>query len=745
MLPSGGLGIRDLGSSNGTGIGSMEHVIHEAPLHEMDLVYFSEDFPVPGGVLIRHFEEWRSSGFQLRASLTLGGVKVFAPGAIRIGSSPMADVCLPVLGIAPEHLLVVYENGWVVRDMVGGATIRGQAIGASGVYPSSGDVIELESESVSLTFSPQQMMIGRQRKGFTIQSESLFFTVKDRTTGEPRHLLQDISVSMMPGELVALMGPSGSGKTTFLNVLAGITSASRGSVKYDGVEIRAGDVASASHSGYVPQDDLLYGELTVAESLYYSTRFRVPNSVSDSQIRHKIVEVCNVLGLDARIRDTLIGSPAKKTLSGGQRKRVNLAMELVTDPLVLFLDEPTSGLSSRDTRVVVDALRDLASSMCIAVIVTIHQPSLRVYRTFDKVIYLKDGRLVYYGNAFPEGVSYFITNEPPEVAGADAVMEALEDQDAAASSDAYLRSDACQKFVRERSSLLSEIFAYAAGLPGARAVEAWVSQVFHASTRYAKCRIRDWQALLIQVMQGPLVGLLLGLGLGGVRLNTPLFLFVFVSIWFGTNNTARELVGERNLFRREKRSGAAVGAMLLSKLSMNSLVTLLQCVLLIVVSRLFLDLDLSYGVAILVCWLASLVGISVGLLISACAKTDVAAIVITPLVLIPFILFGGLLAPMDSFEKTPDSEEKTGAKLLTQIMPSRWAYEAMVHAEKKEQTGEPSVVMDPAMVFLEFRSGDAGMEEDDRQKRIFLCLSVLLGQFVLFFSCVWGRVKMKSY
>jgi len=202
-------------------------------------------------------------------------------------------------------------------------------------------------------------------------------------------------------------------------------------VKYDGVSINAGDVSSTTHTGYVPQDDLLYGELTVAESLYYSTRFRVPDAVSDGQIKHKVAEVCNMLGLNARIRDTLVGSTERKTLSGGQRKRVNLAMELVTDPLVLFLDEPTSGLSSRDARVVVEALRDLATTMCIPIIVTIHQPSMRVYQNFDKVIYLKDGKLVYYGNAFPDGVSYFIDNEAPEVAGSDAVMEEIEDRDAA--------------------------------------------------------------------------------------------------------------------------------------------------------------------------------------------------------------------------------------------------------------------------------------------------------------------------
>lgn len=742
---SGGLNIRDLGSSNGTGIGSIHNPVSLAPLREMDLVFFSEDYPVPGGVLMRYFSNWRASGCRTRASLTLGDVKLFGPGAIHIGSSPKSDVCLPVLGIAPDHLVVFYEGGWQVRDLVGGATMNGHPIGSAGVIPESGSVIELESESVSLTFSAQQMIIARQRKGFALECENLSLTVKDRTSGEPRNLLSDVSVSVLPGELVALMGPSGSGKTTLLNVLAGINPASRGCVKYDGVAITAGDIRATSHTGYVPQDDLLYGELTVAESLYYSTRYRVPNAVSDAQIRHKVAEVCNVLGLDARIRGTLVGSPEKKTLSGGQRKRVNLAMELVTDPLILFLDEPTSGLSSRDTRVVVEALRDLATSMCIAVIVTIHQPSLRVYQNFDKVIFLKDGKLVYYGNAFPDGVSYFIQHEAPEIAGADAVMETLEDRDTHEMAVQYQHSSAYRKFVSQRATLLADIHQTGGGIPAARLSESWIHQVIHASARYFKCRTRDWQALLIQIMQGPLVGLLLGLGLGSVRVNTPLFLFVFVAIWFGTNNTARELVGERTLFRREKRSGAAVGAMLLSKLGMNSLVTLLQCVLLVLICGLFLDLTIHKGLAILLCWLVSLVGISVGLLISACAKTDVAAIVITPLVLIPFILFGGLLAPVDSFEKNDDRKEQVGAKVLTHMMPSRWGYEAMVHGEKLDHQADKSLLVNPMKMFAEFRDDHRELSRDERKTKIRTCMVVLLGQFVFFFSLVWVKVRMKGY
>jgi len=248
--------------------------------------------------------------------------------------------------------------------------------------------------------------------------------------------------------------------------------------------------------------------------------------------------------------------------------------------------------------------------------------------------------------------------------------------------------------------------------------------------------------MVIQVMQGPLVGILLGMGLSSVDVRTPLFLLVFVALWFGTNNTARELVGDRGLFRREKRSGASVMAMLLSKLGMNGLVTLAQCCLLVVFSGMFLDININSILAILICWLVSLVGISVGLLISALAKTDVAAIVITPMVLIPFILFGGLLAPLDSFEASATTDGKPVANLITQSMPSRWGYEAIMHAEKLAY--EPGESM-PSVSQMEFRSEHKGISKSKRRGKIATCILVLLMQFCSFFYLVWLRVKMPTY
>src|SRR5205807_1364578 len=136
--------------------------------------------------------------------------------------------------------------------------------------------------------------------------------------------------------------------------------------------------------GYVPQDDIIHRDLTVGQALYYNARLRLPRDFSNADIADRISKVLNQLELQGA-RDVLIGSPEKKGISGGQRKRVNLAMELLTDPLILFLDEPTSGLSSEDALMVMRLLRELSNGGK-TILLTIHQPSPEVFRLLDNLV-----------------------------------------------------------------------------------------------------------------------------------------------------------------------------------------------------------------------------------------------------------------------------------------------------------------------------------------------------------------------
>lgn len=730
---NGAVTIQDNGSSNGTRVNNSRNLVSATILNAMDLVYFSEDCAVPGSVLLSNYEIWKASGCVQQSSLTLGAVFSFVKDEVTLGSSPKRDVCIPVLGVAANHLLLKNKGPrWSVSDLAGKVFCQGKEIGENELVVNSGDILEIGAEVISITYYRREIIIARLRKGFSLEAKNLTLTVKDRDSGLPKELLKNISISVLPGELVALMGPSGSGKTTLLNILSGSGNATEGHVLYDGKKLEKGSVALTSYVGYVPQDDILYSELTVKESLFYSTRYRVEENVSDAQIKSKVIEVCKSVGFNESVMESIIGSPERKILSGGQRKRVNLAMELITDPLLLFLDEPTSGLSSRDTRIVIEALSEIARTMSIAIVVTIHQPAPRIYDMFDKVVYLKEGQLAYYGGTAPQSLSYF-SDEKISCKGPDEVMEVLEERDTKLMSSKYTETDICQKLVKDRSELLSNINTNQSAHAEKKPYH-WLKQAHLFTKRYATCRIRDWQSIMIQIGQGPLIGVLMGIGLAKTNPNTSLFLFVFIALWFGTNNTARELVCERTLFRREKRSGANVWAMLISKLSMNCIITLVQCFLLLFVARLFLK-DLTFGlfVGVFICWLTSVVGIALGLLISAIAKTEVSAIVITPIVLIPFILFGGLMV---KYNKEENSAVVTA---IMNITPSSWGYQALVNVETIGHVHNTD--LNALEAFRPFMVEEFNLEDSERWSIVRRCIFVLIGMFAILVGAVWWKIR----
>ncbi|MFW5915868.1 MAG: ATP-binding cassette domain-containing protein, partial [Bacteroidota bacterium] len=216
--------------------------------------------------------------------------------------------------------------------------------------------------------------------------------------------LRNINFSENQGKLVGIMGASGAGKTTLLNVMAGLNRPSSGEIRINGINLHEEEEKLKGVIGYIPQDDLLIEELTVFQNLYYNAKL-VFDDKSDDEIRDLVNKTLSNLGL-GEIKDLKVGSPLNKLISGGQRKRLNIALELIREPAILFVDEPTSGLSSRDSENVMDLLRELTLKGKL-IFVVIHQPSSEIYKMFDNMIILDDGGyMVYYGNPV-ESVIYF--------------------------------------------------------------------------------------------------------------------------------------------------------------------------------------------------------------------------------------------------------------------------------------------------------------------------------------------------
>ncbi|KAJ6008205.1 hypothetical protein N7540_012181 [Penicillium herquei] len=223
-------------------------------------------------------------------------------------------------------------------------------------------------------------------------------TVKDRHTKEARDLIHDISGDVRQGEMVALMGPSGCGKTTLLNVLARRppTSGARtsGETYVNGAKVESGQFRRMT--SYVEQEDALIGSMTVRETLKFAADLSLPSSVSKRQRMERIRMLLEAFGIQNQA-DTLVGTPIRKGISGGQKRRVSVASQLITCPKILFLDEPTSGLDSTASFEVISYVKELARANNIIIIASIHQPSTTTFRLFDKLLLLSAGRTCYFG------------------------------------------------------------------------------------------------------------------------------------------------------------------------------------------------------------------------------------------------------------------------------------------------------------------------------------------------------------
>ena len=280
------------------------------------------------------------------------------------------------------------------------------------VFPTGSTIRGNKIDPVYYSDIVGQFLVEEGDKEISFTAEHIFYHFASGRAG-----LQNINIAEHGGKLIGLMGASGSGKSTLLNVLNGSERPSSGRVVINGIDIHEEPDKIAGVIGFIPQDDLLMENLTVFENLYYAARLCFGH-YSRKQITALVEKVLMNLGL-SEIRELKVGSPMQKTISGGQRKRLNIGLELLREPAVLFVDEPTSGLSSRDSENIMDLLKEL-SLRGKMIFVVIHQPSSDIFKMFDTLLILDVGGFqIYYGNPV-ESVTYFqeIVNAASKTPGA---------------------------------------------------------------------------------------------------------------------------------------------------------------------------------------------------------------------------------------------------------------------------------------------------------------------------------------
>ena len=509
----------------------------------------------------------------------LGGLRsvVRATSRIRIGRGPENDVVVDDLRVSRRHAEVRrVGDGFEVVDLDShnGTFVNGQRVTRASVREGDligigGKVFRLEGDALE-AYEPAG------------QAWLLAAGLSVWTPDRKRRLLSAVDLAIPPGTLVALVGPSGAGKTTLLNALTAGRPADRGAVQFGGRDLYQSYDELRNDLGMVPQSDILHTDLTVRQALGYAAELRFPPDVDAAARTKRVNEVLDELGLAHRA-DTVI-----ERLSGGQRKRASVAIELLTKPALLFLDEPTSGLDPANEAQVVSLMRQLADDGRIVMVVT---HSLDAINHADLVVYLAPGGKLAYFGAPDEALRYFADKGANDLADIFRVLERDPDADW---GKAFARSDVYDERVRRplaRANLEAELRGVRASRPHR---SGRLRQFGVLVRRYLAVLGSDRRNLALMLLQAPFfAGLVLLMfmsqGQNVLTCQTApqatmlLWLMAIGATWLGTANSIREIAKEMPIFRRERAVGLSLVSYIGSKMAVLGVITLIQSAIMVVI------------------------------------------------------------------------------------------------------------------------------------------------------------------
>jgi ABC-type multidrug transport system ATPase subunit len=530
---------------------------------------------------------------------------------------------------------------------------------------------------------------------FFLTGENAAFKFNNSKNG-----LYEFSFTERSGQLVAIMGGSGVGKSTLLNLLNGNIPLDSGRILINNFNIQTDKKEIEGLIGFVPQDDLLFEELTVWENLYYNAKLCL-DDMNESKINEAVTRVLQELEL-FEFRDLQVGSPLKKFISGGQRKRLNIALELVREPSILYVDEPTSGLSSMDSEKVMLLLKNQARKGKL-VIVNIHQPSSDIFKLFDKLwIMDKGGRMIYTGNPL-DAVIYFkdLTNHVNSLececlqcgnVNPEQVLEIVETK----------KIDESGNFISERRIPPEEWYRLykqniekvetsgqtnKSGMPVTQFKKPGIGdQLKIFFSRNMRIKMSDKQYLLINLLEAPLLALIVGyftrysegaeyIFAQNKNLISYIFMAIVVVLFMGMSVSAEEIIKDRKILQRESFLNLSRFSYINSKVVFLLLLSAFQTLSFVLVGNLVVGihgLNMAYW---LVLFSVAVFSNLLGLNISSAFNSVVTIYILIPLLLIPQILLCGVIVKFDDLQdKTAD---KDNVPIVGEIMVSRWAFEAL--------------------------------------------------------------------
>ena len=506
--------------------------------------------------------------------------------------------------------------------------------------------------------------------------------------------MHNLSFTLRSGELLAIMGGSGTGKSTLLSILNGSIIPQEGSITINGHDISEPEAKRLI--GFVPQDDLLIEELSVYQNLWFTAKLCF-DGMPDEEIDKRVLKTLKDLGLDAA-KDLKVGSAINKYISGGQRKRLNIALELIREPSVLFLDEPTSGLSSADTEKVINLLKEQTCKGKL-IAVNIHQPSSDVYKLFDRLWLLdRGGYPVFDGNPI-DAITYFkeaadyadaetsacptCGNVNPEIV-LNIIDEKTLNNSGEVSDERKMTPQEWHRLYLDKrpkqpAPQVSAVPSSDQKKPNA------LKQFTIFLRRNIRTKVTNLQYMGIALLEAPALAVVCALltrfappegysVMDNKNLVSYFFMAVIVATFIGMSGSAEEIIKDRALLKREKFLHLSHSSYIWSKIIYMAVVSLVQTFLFILIGNAIMGLQGLMGIWWLILFVTAFLSNLIGLLLSQCLSSVIAIYISIPMLLIPQILLCGLVV---SFSDLTPKSTTGNVPAIGNIIPSRWAYEAL--------------------------------------------------------------------
>ncbi len=542
--------------------------------------------------------------------------------------------------------------------------------------------------------------------------------------------LRNVNIYEESGKLVALMGASGAGKSTLLHVLNGTEKPSAGQVLINGIDIHESAKEIEGVIGFVPQDDLLIEDLTVYQNLYFAAKLCF-SQLSEKEIEALVMATLENLGL-VETKDLTVGSPLRKTISGGQRKRLNIGLELLREPTVLFCDEPTSGLSSRDSENIIDLLKELSLKGKL-VFAVIHQPSSDIFKMFDKLVVLDTGGYqIYYGNPV-DAVTYFkrsinlINSEHGECISCGNVnpeqifniieTRVINEYGNFTNERKFSPQQWEKKFTEnikiEKVLPSSEVPYSSLNIPN------WFKQTKLFSLRDMFSKLSNKQYMLINLLEAPLLAFILAFIVRyyneddifktdyvfSKNLNMPAYFFmsVIVALFMGLTVSAEEIIRDRKILKREAFLHLNRSSYIVSKITILFVISAIQTFLFVLIGNYILEIKgmllIHWSILFTTSCFANLLGLN----ISSAFNSAITIYILIPILLIPQLILSGVVVKFDKLNPIIGNTETV--PIVGDLMASRWAFEAAMVAQFKDNEFEK-----------QFYLYDKNMAESDYKK-----------------------------